>query len=255
MQLFLKEIQVQVSGTNGAWISVWTSNDAGGTAVSLTSGTLDLAQALGATMELPAGTYQQVSLRLARVAKIKGCIAGVFRATSLVTHTMTASDMLGQYQPQHVGMTYTNDPITDGLSHTFCTQAARSELSAPSFSMDTIGSNAEFQASAEPEFTDVDLGRSNDTGLTPAQISAADTSVSSPLQFSVVSGQQTRLTLAMDLNRQLRYFANTREDFNPPNPGMKTGTSYFFTTIFPTRSCCSREIPGRFRGTRLLISL
>ncbi len=251
MQLFLKEILVRQSGSDGAWMSVWTSPDAAGTVLSLTSGTLDLGQALGADLRLPAGAYRQVKLRLARVAKLKGCVSGPFRATNPVTKTITSSDMLGQYQPKHVGNAYTNDPIADGATHTFCTQATRSELAAATFSTGTIGSNADFEASGTPELTDVDVARGNDDGLSPDAIRAADTELSSPLTFSVVDGQQTRLTLAVDLNRQLRYFANTREDFNPPNPGMKTGTSYFFTTIFPDSVQLFPGDPGSIEGYAL----
>ncbi len=231
MRIHLKEIDALDASSR--WIPLWTSPDAGGTAIDLTAGNLDLGAILGASLSLPAGDYRQVRVTLSRVAQFKGCLSGKFIASTPTTTTITSGDMLGTYQPRHIGNTYTNDPITDGASHTFCTQAARSELSQPTFSTGHIGSNAEFQAPGDPELVDVDLARSNDDGSSPDEIRAATITAGSPLSFSVAEGQESRLTLAVDLDRQLRYFANTRTDFNPPNPGMKTGTSYFFTTVFP----------------------
>jgi hypothetical protein len=231
MRLFVKEIQVQ--DAQGQWTSLWKSSAAGGTSLSLTNSRIDLAQALAADLSLPAGSYTAVNLVLARVAQFSGCVSGKFISSSSVTALITAETQLGQYNAKHVGNTYTNDPISDGLVHTFCTQAARSELSQPTFSQGHIGFNAEFEAAAEPELVDVDLARSNDSGESPDAIRAGEIGVQSAVAFTVAAGAESRLTLAIDLNRQLRYFANTRTDFNPPNPGMKTGTSYFFTTIFP----------------------
>jgi hypothetical protein len=235
-ELRVRLVEIEGVKADGSAARAWSSPAPRGTEIVLTNGTVDLGGTLGAALALPVGDYRGLRLRLGRVGRMKGCVSGQFRWVSpQVTVQILAGSMLGGYEPRHVGNTYTNDPIAeDGVVHTFCTQAARSQLSAEAFSTDAIGSNADFEASATPELAEVDLNGGIDPGgsTSAAALRAATIDLQSDVAFGVAEDAATRVTLAIDLNRQLRYFANTRGDFNPPNPGMKTGTSYFFTTIF-----------------------
>jgi len=251
LRLELRAVEAEDAG--GKWSSIWE----GSVTLSLTNATLDLGVALGETLRLPVGDYQALRMTVSRVGQMKGCVTGAFAFTGSapVTTTITSGSMLGGYDPRHVGNTYTNDPIPDSGAYTFCTQAARSQLSAATFSEDAIGTNAQFAAAATPELTDVDLngGVNQDGPQTPDEIRAATLSVESPVAFTVGEGGDSRITLAVDLNRQLRYFANTREDFNPPNPSMKTGTSYFFTTIFALSTMAAAGDTASIEGYELAL--
>ncbi len=252
-ELRIELLAIAAQDGGGKWVSIWE----GGAALSLTNATLDLGSALGEALRLPVGDYQALRVTVSRVGQMKGCVTGAFAFTGSapVTTTITSGSMLGGYEPRHVGNTYTNDPIPDGSTYTFCTQAARSQLSAATFSEDAIGTNAQFAAAATPELTDVDLngGVNEDGPQTPDEIRAASLSVDNPVAFTVSEAGEARLTLAVDLNRQLRYFANTREDFNPPNPSMKTGTSYFFTTIFPLSTMAAAGDTASIEGYELAL--
>jgi hypothetical protein len=212
-------------------VVLFEAADAAGVDLPLTSGTASLAALLGVDLlTLPAGHYTGLELELGRVARIRGCVTGTFMSSAAVTGTLSPEMIAAA--PRHAGNVYSNDPITDGQPHTFCTSAARSELAAPTFSTDLIGSNADFEAQATAELTEIDLAPGNGDGASPDAIRGQTLSIQTLKPFDVAAGGTTPVTLAVDLNRTLRYFANTRSDLQPPNPAMKAGTSYFFATTF-----------------------
>jgi len=77
--------------------------------------------------------------------------------------------------------------------------------------------------------------------------------VATPGSFSVAEATPVSLKLAMDLNRMLRYFANTRAELGAPNPNMKGGTSYFFTTVFPFSTVLVADDGATIEGYRLTV--
>jgi hypothetical protein len=155
--------------------------------------------------------------------------------------------------PLHAANTYSNDPITDGLVHTFCTRAGADEVTVGTFTTDAIGSNADFSEGSPPELTEIDLALDNAGALSADALRAATVTVASAASFTVAEGSTTPLSLAMDLNRMLRYFANIRSDLQPPNPNMKAGTSYFFTTVFPFSTVLVPGEGGSVEGYQLTV--
>lgn len=254
MKIYVKGITVSKSANGGEEIQVYKADETGGHPISLTSGTVDLATALGVSaISLPTDTYASVKLSLARVGQMSGCLSGKFNDTAATTATIQSTDALGQYDSRHVGNQYTNDPFDNvNTLHRFCTQTNRSMLSQAPFSTDVIGSNAQFEVQALPstyELTDIDL---EGGGETAEQANAEEYPLSFNVDFTVAA-TGTALTLAVDLDRMLRYFANTRIDFNPPNPAMKTGTSYFFTTVFSSSIMVFAGEPGSIEGYQVEI--
>lgn len=222
----------QISGTSGdnSPTVFWTSPTAAGTALTLSNGTVDLSSVGLNSFSITAGDYTGVSLKFARVAQIKGCVQGSW--------TKTVSSHVGTFEHSHHGTnSYTSEAISPS-SHIFCTRSDQSELSAETFSAVTIGDNASYDSltnsKTDSELVDLDLAMSNDDNLTVAEIRAASVTLDNSLVYSVANGGTAAITLAIDLNRMLRFYANTRADNQPPNPGMKAGTSYFFTTVFPS---------------------
>ncbi len=251
MTIYVQEVSFR-SGKSS--LKVFQSASAKGTAITLTNTTIDLAGALGlASLSVPAGSYDGIDVTVSRVANVKGCVTGLFASTNPVSGPLSAATLAAA--PLHQGNLYSNDPITDGASHTFCTQSARSEVATYTYSTNPIGSNAQFEASASPEVTQIDLARGNPEGFTPAQISAASVTVSTLRSFDVTAGGETRLLLAVDLDRMLRYFANTREDLQPPNPTMKAGTSYFFTSVFLDSAMLAPADGTTIEGYRLVVTV
>jgi hypothetical protein len=244
LNLYVKSISAAQDGTG--LVTLFQSADARGTVVSLTSGSLDLAEALGAAgFQLPAGSYSRLELEVSRVAEVKGCVSGKFMVTSPATGTVANV-------PLHAGNTYSNDPITDGSVHVFCTRSGPSEVSVGTFTTDAIGSNADFEG-GPAELTEIDLALDNHESLAAPALRAASVVVSSAAAFTVADGSTTPLSLAMDLDRMLRYFANIRTDLEPPNPDMKAGTSYFFTTVFPFSTVLVPGQGGSVEGYQLTV--
>lgn len=160
---------------------------------------------------------------------------------------------LGDVRPAHAGNVYSNDPITDEQVHTFCTAADRSEVAVGTFTTALVGSNAQFEAVETPELTEIDLALDNRENLDAPARRAATVTVATPGSFSVAEATDVSLTLAMDLNRMLRYFANTRAELGAPNPNMKGGTSYFFTTVFPFSTVLVAGEGATIEGYRLTV--
>jgi hypothetical protein len=235
-----------------AELPLFQSTDPAGVELTLTSGTMDLAAALGVTvLALPPGHYGEISLEVARVGQVKGCVTGTFRSTAPVSAQMS-STMLS-WAPLHGTNVYANDPIVDGLPHTFCTSAALDQVAVPTYSTSPVGSNADFEAVTAPELVEVDLAPGNQDGLSPAALRAASVVLPTAVGFDVTAGATTPLTLGVDLNRVLRYFANTREDLSPPNPAMKAGTSYFFSTTFTWSAVLVAGTAIDFQGYELAV--
>ncbi len=235
MKIYIQSISAD--GDNGK-VTIFQSTNPNGTEVNLTSGSVNLAASGITTQAIPVGDYHQIDINIARVGQFKGCVSGTFNANTSYTGLIggplhTCCSITDPAYAGYAGLIFTSENMAAG-TYTFCTIANRSEVSVYTYTSDTIGSNADFEANTTPEFVAVDLQGANFDNKTPAEIQAASLGFTFPVTFTVVAGTitSTTLTLAIDLNRMLRYYANTRNDFNPPNPNMKTGTSYFFTTIF-----------------------
>jgi hypothetical protein len=253
LRLYVKSIAAAAAG--GGLVSLFESADARGTLVSLTTGKVDLAAALGASgFALPPGTYTRLELTVSRVAEVSGCVSGKFMVTSPVTGLVSSvNPAWAAAAPLHAANTYSNDPIADGQVHTFCTRAGADEVTVGTFTTDPIGSNADFEAATSPALTEIDLALDNAGDLSTEALLAATVTVDSTASFTVAEGSTTPLSLAMDLNRMLRYFANTRSDLQPPNPNMKAGTSYFFTTVFPFSTVLVPGEGGSVEGYQLTV--
>lgn len=238
-------ISIQADGNNGT-ATLFQSPSPTGTELDLTSGNINLAAAGISAQSIPAGNYHQLDITVARVGQFKGCLTGTFVTAYSNTGTMpsTSTDYAN-----YAGLIFTSESMAAG-TYSFCTISSRSEVSVYTYTSDTIGSNADFEAQITPQFVDVDLQGSNFDNKTPSQITTSTLSMSFPADFTVTAGTQTptTLTVAIDLNRMLRYFANTRTDFNPPNPDMKAGTSYFFTTVFQDSFMVFAGSPGSIEG-------
>jgi hypothetical protein len=254
LRLYVKSVGAAPAG-GGALVPLFQSAEARGTLVTLSSGEVDLAAALGAAgFQLPAGSYRKLSLEVSRVAGVKGCVSGKFAPTPAVTGLV--SDVNPEWAasaPRHAGNTYSNDPIDDGLVHTFCTRGGPNEVTVGTFTTEAIGSNADFMGTEVPELTEIDLALDNAGDQDAEARRAASVTVDSPASFTVEAGASSALTLAVDLNRMLRYFANTRADLGAPNPNMKAGTSYFFTTVFPFSTVLVEGGAGSVEGYALTV--
>jgi len=229
MRIYVQQVLLSSKDT----VEIFKSSDPRGSLVTLTNQTIDLAQALGVSqLAVPAGTYSELRLVVSRVAEIAGCVTGSFQPfVPFVATTGPLQPEILAVAPLHTGNVYSNDPILDTAARTFCTHTARSELSVGTYTTSAIGSNADFMASLA-QLTEIDLDRGNPGNLDAAQLRAGSVTVATQLPFEVKDKQETKLLLAVDLNRMLRYFANTRNDLQPPAPTMKAGTSYFFTSVF-----------------------
>lgn len=231
MVVYLQAISGISSGSEP--VQFWTSAATEGVAVSLQNGNADLSALTDGQLTVPAGAYEGVRLQFARVGQIKGSVRGTFGYDVAAGTGPYASSPAAGAANQ-----YTNEAVQRGQTMTFATRADMSQLSAETFSMAPIGQNADFNPALnnklEAELADIDLAAGNDENLSVAQIRRSSVFVETNGGFSVPKDGSTTLTLAVDLNRMLRFYANTRSDHQPPNPGMKAGTSYFFTTLFPS---------------------
>lgn len=252
MTVYVKSIHIDGAGVAPA--TLFTSPDPRGTPLALTSGAVDLHQLGDVATDVPVGHYQQVTLVLSRAAEVKGCVSGNFAGATSVTGPGIAGP--------HAANTYTSESLSEG-GHTFCTIGSRSQLSVGAFTTDLIGSNADFEAQADPEWVEVDIGGNQGTSETADEVRAGQLVLGYPVDFVVeapalslgLEGASTTtvVTLVIDLNRMLRYFANTRTDFNPPNPNMKSGTSYFFTTVFAQSTGVFVGAAGSIDGYKLRV--
>lgn len=231
MVVYLQSITGISSGSED--VPFWTSAAREGAPISLQSGNVDVSALNVGQIAVPAGSYQGIKLQFARIAQIKGCVTGTF-GFDVAANT----GPYAQSPAAGAANQYTNETVQRGQTMTFATRSDMSQLSAETFSTALIGHNADFNPALnnkiDSELTDIDLESGNDQNLSIAEIRRASTIVMSEESFTVPENETTTLTLAVDLNRMLRFYANTRSDHQPPNPGMKAGTSYFFTTVFPT---------------------
>ncbi len=254
LRLYVKLIAAAPAG-GGALVPIFQSPEERGTAVTLTSGAMDLADALGVDgFELPPGDYARLEVDVSRVAEISGCVSGEFQSTAPVTGVVSELNPgWASSAPGHRDNTYSNDPLAAGV-HTFCTKASLSEVAVGTFTEETVASNAQFEAVETPELTEIDLALENREDLDGAARRAATVTVATPGSFSVAEATPVSLKLAMDLNRMLRYFANVREELGAPNPNMKGGTSYFFTTVFPFSTVLVADEGATIEGYRLTVT-
>lgn len=248
MVVYLQSISGVGSGSMG--VPFWMAPASGGVAISLQSGNVDLGALNLGQIAAAAGSYEGVRLQFARVGQIKGAVTGTFgQNTTAGTGAFVGSPAAGAANQ------YTNEAVHSGQTETFCTRSDKSELSAETFGTTLIGHNADFDPAlnqkTDSELTDVDLEGGNDQNLSIAQIRQASITVESTGSFAVAENATTTLTLAVDLNRMLRFYANTRSDHQPPNPGMKAGTSYFFTTLFPSSISVFGGTVGSVQGYQI----
>lgn len=196
-----------------------------GVELSLESSSLDLGD-LASALAVPVGSYASIELELATKAAIKGCVQADFG-------------------------TVMNDgvPIAAG-EHRYCTKAGFSLF-------DTVDAaqkqNATFEVGladdAAPEWYTIDLRRGPDGSSYPLD---GTTQVKYEFETPLVveAGAALGLTAVVDLNRMLRYYNRART--TPPNPGMPSDVSYFFTTVFEQSFAVFVGRPGRIYGYALV---
>ena len=170
-----------------------------------------------ATMSAGAGTYTSLAVTFQRQAQVSGCVSGNFNHSSA-----------GQ--------------LTTGI-HTFCTQAASSMIN----NSGGATSSASFE-NVTPQTVNFDLqgGTSASTGTNGGTFT-----VTFPLASNLTlgTGASAPLTLMIDTNRMLRFYAN--ENGNPI-PNTPSATSYFFTSVFNHSLYIFAGLPGSIYGYELV---
>lgn len=189
-----------------------------GLPVRINNGTVDLSglfEELGAdSFDVAPDVYRSVKVTFASRAKVRGCVAMHYECRGgahCATNAPTADI------PGNLGVT--SGEATELL---YCTSAAHSPYS------ETATQNSNFLNLAKPELMDFPLGRTGEDWP-----NGGDLSMSFPIpgELPLAEGDGVGLTLAVDLNRMLRYYNRGRTD-QGPGPEAPTDRAYFFTSVF-----------------------
>jgi hypothetical protein len=217
----------EAEGTSGSTV-IFESDE--GALIEITGSTVDLGGILAAAgleasesgaleLSVPTGNYRGVRVTYMRGAEIKGCVTGEFGTP---------------------GSTIT------GL-HTYCTRDGKSTFEGSAWT------NADFE-NQEAEFMLFDIGAyslSDYAGQNPEQTFEREYIL--PGGVEVLEGEPLAMTMAIDLNRMLRFYnQGVKQGYVPDAPD---DFSYFFDFTFHSATFVFAGSPGSILGYELLANV
>jgi hypothetical protein len=212
-------------------------------AIKLANGTADLSPLVAgstggtASFSVKPGTYDTIRVNYMSKGKIKGCVNMLYRCgtgSGNDCSQLSTADIPGNADATGIDPTH----------HLYCTQANNSPYAA------SKAQNSDFE-NATPELMDFPIAMAGQ-GFPGNGDESFPIDYSLPEEVTVAAdAAPLRLTLAIDLNRMLRYYNRGRQD-QAPNPGMPTDEAYFFTTVFSNSGFVFLGEPGRIYGYEML---
>lgn len=185
----------------------------------IVGGSVDLSELFGEgedadVFSVDATTYRSVKIVLKERSQIKGCVKMHFQCRG---QDFCATNEPTDDQPGNLGLG------ADELAElVYCTAAAHSPY-------DNQGSqNSNFLDLEAPELMDMPLGHPNSEWLADGEMTL-EFAIPEPVELG--EGDAIDLTMAVDLNRMLRYYNRGRAD-SGPGPESATDAAYFFTSVF-----------------------
>ncbi len=222
----------------GAVSSVVIFQNDDGAAVKLANGTVDLsalvANAQGsAAFSVTPGTFKNVTIKYASKAQVKGCVKMLYKCMSSGSDVKDCNAAATADVPGNGGSA---NPVLVN----YCTRTDKSPYIAGT-------QNSDFQ-DKEAQAMDFPLDM---PGSSWPQ--SGDLSISYNLgsAVTIAAGDSVDLTLAVDMNRLLRYYNRGRQD-QGVNPGAPMDKSYFFSTIFSNSTYAFVGKPGRIYGYEMI---
>lgn len=159
------------------------------------------------------GTFTSLVVSYQVAAKMKGCVTGNY----------------GTIETRVSGV------------HTYCTVSGKDSFSGG-------GEAADFEiSSSSAAETSVQLNKTNTTDTDKTKTFFQEYPIAGG-GIEIKKDSTARLTMVIDNNRMLRFFNNNKTNDQTPNPGMLSGKSYFFNTVFEESSFVFVGEPGDIRG-------
>lgn len=190
-----------------------------GAPLKIASGKVDMSELFAAAgnngeFKVDAGTYRAVKVVFANKAKVKGCVPMRFECRTAQGDNRCSTNTSSADIPGNQGQTPPEDLL-------YCTQADHSPF------VDTTSQNSDF-LNKTPELMDFPIGMTA-AGWPNVEDLDLDFAIGSALELK--KDDKLNLTMAVDLNRMLRYYNRGRTD-QGPTPAAPKDRAYFFTSIF-----------------------